>query len=233
MSAEILAAFHKIADHVSQGDTIDETLASAVEFATVFLNCDECCTYVRQGQQLVPWVWKHGKYGSLERTALPADTGFSAAAQFYRAPVAVSTDSVRGAKFKIFEEWSTDPGETFVCLPFLCRGQLLGAMTIRHWRPRPYRRFEVKFLSSSGSMIGIELGIARLEKENLELVLDLETRKLVERGKGILQRDLGMSEREACIALQRQSQQKNRPLSEIAKAIILSAEVKQTAIRME
>jgi hypothetical protein len=33
--------------------------------------------------------------------------------------------------------------------------------------------------------------------------------------------------------LQRQSQQQNRPLSEIAKAIILSAEVKQTAIRME
>jgi signal transduction protein with GAF and PtsI domain len=233
MPDEILATFHKIADHVSKGDTIDETLATAVEFATVFLNCDECCTYVRQNQQLVPWVWKHGKHGSLARTALPVDSGFSASVQTLRAPVAVSTDSVQGTKFKTFDEWSTDPGETFVCIPFLCRSQLLGTMTLRHWRPRPYRRPEVKFLSSISYMIGLELGIARLEKENLDLVLDIETRKLVERSKGVLQRDLGISEHEAYIALQRQSQQKKRPLREIAKAIILSAEVKQTAVQME
>jgi uroporphyrinogen-III synthase len=82
-------------------------------------------------------------------------------------------------------------------------------------------------------MLGAELGIARLEKENSELLLELETRKLVERGKGILQRELGISETEAYRALQSQSREKDRPLKEIAQAIILGAEVRQKALQAE
>ena len=52
----------------------------------------------------------------------------------------------------------------------------------------------------------------QLQKHNSELVLELETRKLVERGKGILQRELGLSAQEAYLALERQSQEKNRPM---------------------
>ena len=233
MLEEIFAAFYKIADHVSKGDTVDETLASAVEFATVFLECDECCTYVRQGSELVPWVWKHVKNGYLERTSLPVDSGFAAAVQIQRVPIAGSGDSTNGATFKAFAEWSRNPGETFVCAPFLSRSQLVGALTLRHWRPRVYRRHELQFLSSIGYMVGAELGIDRLQRENADLLLELETRKLVERSKGILQRDLRISEAEAYSALHRQSQQKNRPMKDIAQAIILNAEVRQNLIQMD
>jgi signal transduction protein with GAF and PtsI domain len=230
MLEEMFAALYKIADHVSKGDTVDETLASTVEFATAFLNCDECCTYVRQGDRLAPWVWKHVKHISLEPTPLPVDSGFAAAVEAERAPVAVSAVSTNDAACKAFAEWSGDPGETFVCAPFLSRSQLVGVLTLRHWQPRPYRRHEFQVLSSIGYIIGVELGIARLEQENIDLVLELETRKLVERSKGILQRDLGMSEREAYSALQRQSELRKRPMKEIAQAIILNAEVRQNVV---
>jgi AmiR/NasT family two-component response regulator len=49
---------------------------------------------------------------------------------------------------------------------------------------------------------------------------------VVERAKGILQRELGLSEEHAYLALQRQSRQKRRPMKEIAEAIVLSDEVK-------
>lgn len=233
MLEEIFAAFCKIADHVSKGDTVDETMASTVEFATVFLQCDECCTYVRQGSELVPWVWKHVKNGSLERTSLPVNSGFAAAVQAQRVPIAVSGDSTNRATFKAFVEWSRNPGETFVCAPFLSRSQLVGALTLRHWQPRMYRHHEFQFLSSIGYVVGAELGIDRLERENADLVLELETRKLVERSKGILQRDLRMSEQEAYAALRRQSQQKKRPMKDIAQAIILNAEVRQNVVQTE
>ena len=230
MLEEIFAAFYKIADHVSKGDTVDETLASTVEFATAFLNCDECCTYVRQGDKLAPWVWKHVKHSFLEPTPLRLDSGFARAVEAERAPIAVSADSTKDAAFKAFAEWSKNPGETLVCAPFVSRSQLVGALTLRHWRPRPYRRHEFQILSSIGYVIGVELGITRLELENAELLLELETRKLVERSKGILQRDLGISEREAYLALQRESQQRNRPMKDIAQAIILNAEVRQNVV---
>jgi signal transduction protein with GAF and PtsI domain len=233
MSDEILSAFCKIAEHVWKGDTVDETLASAVEYATAFLNCDECCTYVRQGDELLPWVWKYVNHGSSQLTALSINEGFAALLGQHRAPIAVPTDSVKRTAFKHFEDWSVYPGETFVCAPFLMRSQLVGAITIRHAKPRPYGRHEFKFLSSIGYMIGAELGISRMEQENANLVLELETRKLVERGKGILQRDLGLSNQEAYLALQRQSQQKKQSMKDIAQAIILGAQVRQSAIQPE
>jgi hypothetical protein len=55
----------------------------------------------------------------------------------------------------------------------------------------------------------------------LNLLMELQTRKLVERGKRIVQWELGLSEHEALLVLQRQSQQR-------MKAIILSAEVRQS-----
>ena len=49
----------------------------------------------------------------------------------------------------------------------------------------------------------------------------------MERAKGILQRDMGMDEEAAYIALQKQSRQRRRPLREIAEAIILTEDMRR------
>jgi uroporphyrinogen-III synthase len=77
--------------------------------------------------------------------------------------------------------------------------------------------------------VGAEIEMARLESENTSLARQLEARKLVERAKGILQRDLGLTEEQAYLALQRQSRQKRRSMREVAEAIVLSEEVKNSS----
>jgi uroporphyrinogen-III synthase len=74
--------------------------------------------------------------------------------------------------------------------------------------------------------VGAEIELARVEEVNSNLTDQLQTRKVVERAKGILQRELGLNEEQAYLALQQQSRQKRRAMKEIAEAIILSAEVK-------
>jgi uroporphyrinogen-III synthase len=68
--------------------------------------------------------------------------------------------------------------------------------------------------------------VARLETENSDLSQRLVTRKLVERAKGILQRELGLTEEHAYLSIQRQSRQKRKTMKEVAEAIVLSEEVK-------
>ena len=68
--------------------------------------------------------------------------------------------------------------------------------------------------------------MARLEEANSTLAEQLQTRKIVERAKGILQRDLGLNEEQAYLAIQRQSRQKRKPMREIAEAIVLSDDVR-------
>ena len=68
----------------------------------------------------------------------------------------------------------------------------------------------------------------RLENEKSALSNQLEARKLVERAKGILQREMNMSEEEAYRVLQRQSQQMRKSMKEIAESVILNDEMKRT-----
>jgi K+-sensing histidine kinase KdpD len=67
----------------------------------------------------------------------------------------------------------------------------------------------------------------RLESEKSVLSGQLEARKLVERAKGILQREMKIGEEEAYRALQRQSQQMRKSMKEIAESVILSDEMKR------
>lgn len=53
----------------------------------------------------------------------------------------------------------------------------------------------------------------------------LETRKLVERAKGVLMRRLGLSEEEAYRLLQRRSRNLRRPMREVAQAVLVHEEV--------
>ena len=224
---------HEIGRHIARGDTLDETLAATVSFAIALVHCDGCFIYVRNGAELALWVWKHLDQEKPEHTKLPLGQGYTALLAEHRVPLAISTNRREQSEARIFRQWSTDPGETFVSVPLLARKELLGVINLQHGRPRQYSLREVKLLSSVGYLLGADIGIARLESQNSDLLMELETRKLVERGKGILQRELGLSEHEAYLALQRHSQQKKRPMKEIAQAIILSAEVRQSVGQAE
>ena len=76
--------------------------------------------------------------------------------------------------------------------------------------------------------VGAEIERARLESENVELTGRLETRKAVDRAKGILQRDLNMTEDEAYRAMQTESRQRRKSMREIAEAVILGEELRKS-----
>jgi K+-sensing histidine kinase KdpD len=67
----------------------------------------------------------------------------------------------------------------------------------------------------------------QLENEKSALSGQLEARKLVERAKGILQREMKIGEEEAYRTMQRQSQQMRKSMKEIAESVILNDELKR------
>lgn len=67
--------------------------------------------------------------------------------------------------------------------------------------------------------------VMKLEKEVERLKSDLETRKLVERAKGILMRTQGIGEQEAFRRLQQQSMKKRTTMKAIAEAVIMAHEL--------
>jgi K+-sensing histidine kinase KdpD len=69
----------------------------------------------------------------------------------------------------------------------------------------------------------------RLEGEKSALAGKLETRKLVERAKGILQRELKISEQDAYRSMQQDSQQRRKSMRDISELIILNDDLKRSS----
>lgn len=70
--------------------------------------------------------------------------------------------------------------------------------------------------------------MSRLQEENRKLKQTLETRKMVEKAKGLLVRLNGMSEQEAFKHIQKTSMDKSIPIKTVAKQIISLLEGKKT-----
>jgi AmiR/NasT family two-component response regulator len=88
--------------------------------------------------------------------------------------------------------------------------------------------YMVKPFRESDLTPAIEVALARfsefeaLHKEVDDLQLALETRKLVDRAKGILMDTQGLSEAEAFRKIQKMSMNTRKPMKEVAEAIILA-----------
>jgi AmiR/NasT family two-component response regulator len=87
----------------------------------------------------------------------------------------------------------------------------------------------MSLISMIGFLVEAEIEMARLEVENSQLLHQLETRKLLERAKGILQRDLRLDEEQAYLTLQTQARQKRKSLKEIAEAVVLGEEIRRSS----
>jgi len=135
----------------------------------------------------------------------------------HRQPVVVSQDACGDPRFQFFNELPEDRFESFLSVPLLSRGRVVGVINLQNRAPHHYSHDEITLLSAIGVLVGGEVEMARLEKENSDLSHRLEVRKLVERAKGILQQELNIAEQEAYLMLQRQSQQLRLPADEQAK----------------
>ncbi|MEW6662718.1 MAG: ANTAR domain-containing response regulator [Bacillota bacterium] len=91
--------------------------------------------------------------------------------------------------------------------------------------------FSVKPVTEAHLLPAVEIAInsfqkmRELEKEVSRLKETLETRKVVEKAKGILMQTLGISEAQAFKRIQQQAMNKSMPMKKIAEAIILSQEL--------
>jgi GAF domain-containing protein len=139
----------------------------------------------------------------------------------------VARHASKDPRFKVFHELPEDSFEAFLSVPVLCRGRLVGVINIQHKQPHHHSKRQIQLISTIGFLVGAEIEMARLEGENSELNEQLETRKVVERAKGILQRELRITEEEAYLSLRKQSRQRRMPMKEIANAIVLSDEVQR------
>lgn len=226
MTSEI-GFLHEIGSRFAAADSLQTVLHRVLDFVTSVVQCDSCFIYVLENDGLVLRASKNPHADVVDRLKLRVGQGLTGWVAEHRQPVAVGCHAFEDPRFQLFNELPEDHYEAFLSVPVLCRGRLVAVINLQHRHPHEHSWAEIQLVSTVGFLVGAEIELARLESENMQLSERLETRKVLDRAKGILQRDLAISEEEAYLMIQKQSRHRRRSKREIAEAIVLADDLRR------
>lgn len=137
-------------------------------------------------------------------------------------PVAIAENSASDNRFKFFADLPEDTYQAFLSVPILTKKGVVGVINIQHKTAHHHSENEINLLSAVGKIIGGAVENIRLLEESQALKEALETRKQIEIAKGIIMKNLKISEDDAFQRLQKQSMNLRKSIRQVAEAIILA-----------
>jgi signal transduction protein with GAF and PtsI domain len=150
----------------------------------------------------------------------------------HKSVVALPSKAASDVRFKRFQALVEDTYEAFLSVPLVSGGEIIGVINVHHRESHHHQPEEISLLTFVGEQMAgaisksvLAEANARLLEETLEMKRQLETRKVVERAKGILQQRYGLTEEEAYLRLRNESRRLRRPMKELAEAIILAEDL--------
>jgi len=231
-----VALLHRISNIVSSELSLDEMLGEIVGLTVQVTDCDACLVYLldRDTDEVVLRASQVPHASALGNLRMKVGEGVTGWVAEHKSVVALSSKAGADARFKRFQTLVEDTYEAFLSVPLVSGGDVIGVINVHHRETHSHNGEEISLLTFVGEQMGGAIAKsslsetnARLMEETLEMKRQLETRKLVERAKGILQRELKINEEEAYRTLQRESQQRRKSMKEIAESIILNDELKR------
>jgi GAF domain-containing protein len=111
---------------------------------------------------------------------------------------------------------------SLLSVPMLYKDKVLGLINVYRPIEHIFSEDEVSFAQSVANQCASAIENTRLLSEKLAAQEALESRKLIERAKGILMQLRQMNESEAFREIQRQSMDRRKSMKEISEAIILA-----------
>jgi signal transduction protein with GAF and PtsI domain len=228
------SVLRRVSRIVSSELSLQEMLGEILGLTAQTTGCDACLVYLMEDATgefvLRATLQPHpAELGSMRVKMGEGLTGWVAQ---HQAPVALSSNAAADPRFKVFPTIIEDTYEAFLSVPLVNKGRAIGVVNVHHRDQHQHTPTEIETISFIGEQMGGAISKSLLEEENARLAAEteemkrqLETRKAVERAKGILQRRQNLTEEEAYLRLRNESRRLRRPMKDLADAIILAEEL--------
>jgi uroporphyrinogen-III synthase len=209
-------------------------LGEVVGLTVQATDCDACLVYLidHSSDEIVLRASQVPHANDLGNLRIKIGEGITGWVAEHKSVVALPSNAAGDARFKRFQTLVEDTYQAFLSVPIISGGELIGVINVHHRAQHDHNSEEISTLIFIGEQLGVTISKSLLEEENARLIeetqemkRELETRKLMERAKGILQQNHNITEEEAYLRLRNQSRRLRRPIRELAEAIILAEEL--------
>ena len=218
---KVIETLNEIAWVVGSAVELEEVLGKIVKVIVKVTGGDACLLYLydEDKNELKLKASNTTDPGIMEKIRMRLGEGITGWVARERKAVAIPAEAYRDPRFKFFNELPEDRYEAFLSAPMVSQGKFVGVVNVQHKKAYEHSPHEIALFSAVVQQVGSVIENARLH----EL---LETRKLVERAKGLLMRDKGISEPEAFRLIQREAMNTRRSMRDIANAVIIAANIR-------
>ncbi|MDD4625134.1 MAG: GAF and ANTAR domain-containing protein [Candidatus Paceibacterota bacterium] len=221
-----LKLLYEIIQTVSYNLDLKEVLSRIVQIVSSVTKADSCFLYLIDGGNLVLRASLNPKPLEIGNIKMKIGEGIAGWAAQKQKTIAVAKEAYKDKRFKFFNSLPEDKFEAILSVPIIYRDKILGVINVQHSKPKKYSKTEIVLFELVAKATGGAIDNALLFSEKEALKEALEIRKLIERAKGILMKDLNISEEEAYRLLHKKSMDKRLSLKEVANAIIISSDIK-------
>lgn len=221
-----LEVLREIIETISYNLDLEKVLSRIIEIVSVVTKADSCFLYLISDGELVLRASKNPHPKAIGNIKLRIGEGITGWVAETHKLATISERAYNDERFKLFNSLPEDKYEAFLSAPVVYKNKILGVINIQHKKTRIYKKDEINLIEMVARVTGGAIENARLFGETEILKEALESRKLIEKAKGILMKELNISEGEAYEMLHKKSMDKRMSMKEVAKAVIISSEFK-------
>jgi signal transduction protein with GAF and PtsI domain len=116
---------------------------------------------------------------------------------------------------------------SMLAVPMMVKEKIIGVLNSYTDTLHEFTDEEIKILQAIANQAAVAIENTRLNEEILKAKEDIKTRKTLSRAKGILMKDMGITEEEAFKRIRKKSMDLRKSMKEISEAVILASDIER------
>ncbi len=212
----------KVSHSITSQGYLDEILNLIVVVTAEMLNSKICSIMLldAKGKELVIKATQSLSEEYIKKPNLRVDDSLSGQVVQIKKPIAIY-DVRHETKYKYRDLAVKENLTSMLAVPMIVKDKAIGVVNVYTKDPHEFTKEEIDVLQMVGNQAAVAVENTKLMDEALRAKEALETRKLIERAKGILMRLNNLSEESAYRLINKKSMDTCKSMKEIAESIVL------------
>ncbi len=222
-----MEALLEISKAISSDQYLDDILKLIVTVTANVMNSKICSLWILDDKEKVLKIraTQAISEGYLKERSLKLGEGIVGYVAQHKKPMAI-LDVLKEPRYKEKELAKKEGLVSMLSVPMVVKDRLIGVINIYTSYPHEFTETEKALLTMVANQAAICIENTELMVQTKVIQEELETRKLVERAKGILMKQQGLSEDEAFRRIRKASMDSRKTMRQIAEAILLTEKMK-------
>lgn len=203
--------------------SFDEFINKLIEVVETIISTDSCFIYFldQKSGRLVLIGSKKDKQKLLGKISLGLEQGITGWVATNQQTVALSKQAYQDKRFILVDELPEDKYEAFLSVPIIHKRGVVGVINLQNNAQKTFRKKDIHIIETVCKIIATAFEKVLLAEKLIEMEEKFESRKVIDKAKGILMQKQKLSEEEAYQMLRTQAMKQRKSMRQIAEAVIL------------